>query len=268
MDMFDSSIETWDSYSERLEQYFICNGIKNEQKVPALLSLVGGSTYSLLRGLTAPEKPATKTYDVLVGTLKNHLNPKPLVIAERFRFHKREQREGENIREYLAAIRKLAEYCEFADNLNDALRDRLVCGLRSEQIQKRLLSEATLTLDTACEISLAMETAARDASELRSGGAATVHKVSTKYVKRNPKVNSQDKKVNSQEKKKCFRCSATSHHPNQCYFKDKECFNCHRTGHCRKVCKQKKDGKVHMITDDQDDEDCIASLEVMLVEKS
>ncbi|XP_069103892.1 uncharacterized protein [Argopecten irradians] len=146
IDIFDSSVETWDSESERLDQYFICNDVKNEKKVAALLSLMGGPTYTLLRGLTAPAKPSDKTYDELVNLLKNHLSPKPLAIAERFRFHKRDQKEGESIREYLAAIRKLAEHCEFAATLNDALRDRLVLayGLSTK---KTLLSEATLTLE-------------------------------------------------------------------------------------------------------------------------
>ena len=31
--------------------------------------------------------------------------------------------------------------CEFGDNLNKALRDSFVCGLKSEMMQKRLLSE-------------------------------------------------------------------------------------------------------------------------------
>ena len=35
--------------------------------------------------------------------------------------------------------------CKFGAYFNDALRDRLVCGLRSEATQKKLLTEAELT---------------------------------------------------------------------------------------------------------------------------
>lgn len=45
-------------------------------------------------------------------------------------------------------------------------RDRIVCGVRNTQIQKRLLSEKDITYDKAVEISIAMEAAARDATEL------------------------------------------------------------------------------------------------------
>jgi hypothetical protein len=44
---FDENIENWTSYTERLEQYFEVNEIANEKRVPALLSLIGGKTYTL-----------------------------------------------------------------------------------------------------------------------------------------------------------------------------------------------------------------------------
>ena len=68
----------------------------------------------------------------------------------------------------MAELRKLATHCNFGGNLNEALRDRLVCGLRNMQIQKRLLSEAKLKYSKAVEIAVAMETAIHDASELQS----------------------------------------------------------------------------------------------------
>jgi hypothetical protein len=39
--------------------------------------------------------------------IKDHLSPKPLSIAERFRFHKRKQLEGESINDYVA-VRKVS----------------------------------------------------------------------------------------------------------------------------------------------------------------
>ena len=75
--------------------------------------------------------------------------------------------------------RKLTEVCEFDNFLNKALRDRFVCGLTSEQIQKRLLSEDNLTYDKAVKIALAMESAIKDSSELQlhSKPLAPVNKV-------------------------------------------------------------------------------------------
>ena len=40
--------------------------------------------------------------------------------------------------EYVAELRHLATHCNFGAYLDEALRDRLVCGLRNENTQKRL----------------------------------------------------------------------------------------------------------------------------------
>ncbi len=69
---------------------------------------------------------------------------------------------------FVAVLKILAEHCEFGDVLNDTLRDRLVCGLRCEGIQKRLLTESNLTLQRAIELSMSMELAAKEAQQLSS----------------------------------------------------------------------------------------------------
>jgi len=81
IDSFDSNVESWDAYSERLGQYFICNEIADEKKVPALLRLTGSKTYSLLRDLTAPDLPATKTFDQLAEILKGNFSPQAVVYC-------------------------------------------------------------------------------------------------------------------------------------------------------------------------------------------
>ena len=218
---FGDTKESWESYNERREQYFIANKIKDnsadgglDDRVPALLSIIGGRTYSLLRALTAPEKPATKSFDDLVKLLKGHLSPKPLIIAERFRFHKRDQRSDETVREYVVQIRKLSENCEFGTHLQDSMRDCLVCGLHNTDIQKKLLTEDKLTFEKSVDISTAMETAAKDALELQNKAhvASGVNKVSSGKPPR---------KQGPKPKHHCFHCNKGGHDPEDLYFKTK-----------------------------------------------
>ena len=61
--------ENWETYVERVEQFFSANDIDDDHKVPTLLSLIGGKTYTLLRDLLAPEKPASKSFQQIVTTL-------------------------------------------------------------------------------------------------------------------------------------------------------------------------------------------------------
>ena len=80
------------NYIERVEQYFLANDVDDEKKVPVLLTVIGGKTYSLLRTLTSTDKPSTKSFEEIVAILQGHLSPKPLLIAERFRFRSTKRR--------------------------------------------------------------------------------------------------------------------------------------------------------------------------------
>ena len=85
--------EDFESYVERLEAWLVVNDVTVEQKSSVFLAVIGATTYKLLKSLLAPEKPNTKTFDELVNVLQRHYKPKPLIIAERFRFYKRQQQE-------------------------------------------------------------------------------------------------------------------------------------------------------------------------------
>ena len=81
------------------------------------------------------------------------------MITERFHFHRRNQAPEESVANFVAQLRRLATHCQFGEHLNEALRDRFVCGLKSEVMQKRLLSEVDLTLKCAIEIAQGIEAA-------------------------------------------------------------------------------------------------------------
>ena len=153
---------------DRMEQYCIANSVAEEKRVAVFLTAIGGATYELLRNLLSPDAPKDKSLDELKSTLRAHLKPKSLTIAERFKFYRRTQREGESVADYVVALKELSTHCDFGTFLNDALRDRLVCGLYKEATQKRLLTEAELTFKKACEIAQVMEMADKNASELKS----------------------------------------------------------------------------------------------------
>lgn len=101
-----------------MEEYFIANEIKE----------------GLLRNLCAPEKLSSLSFKDVVETLQQHLSPKPLLIAKRFRFHRRNQLEGETVSAYQAKLWKLSLYCEFGTNTQrtypetTALRAKFIIG--------------------------------------------------------------------------------------------------------------------------------------------
>ena len=125
---------------------------------------MGSKMYALLRSISAPRKPTELNFNEIVDTLAQHVDPKPIIIAERYKFHKSELEESETVRQYLAKLQKLSETCEFGPYREEAIGDRFVCGLRSQSIQRKLLVEATLTLQTAVEKACASKLTEKEAS--------------------------------------------------------------------------------------------------------
>ena len=105
---FKPESEDFTTYMERVEIYFAANDVPADKKVPVFLTFIGGTTYAILRNLLAPDSPISKPFSVLVEKLRDHFEPKPSIIAERFKFHRRGQNAGETITVYIAELRRLA----------------------------------------------------------------------------------------------------------------------------------------------------------------
>ena len=81
---FKPDEEQISAYLERIQLFLTANSIGENKQVPVLLSVVGPKTYALLRDLT---KPQEKSFAELLTMLKNHYEPKPIIITEHFHFH-------------------------------------------------------------------------------------------------------------------------------------------------------------------------------------
>ena len=117
-----------EAYLERLEMYLVANDVAavgiagadevvqlaaEKKKVATLLTLVGPETYLLLKSLVSPQRPVDLSFDEITARLKSHLTPRRLIVAERFKFHQRTQKDGEAIATFAAELRRLASTCNF-----------------------------------------------------------------------------------------------------------------------------------------------------------
>ena len=224
---FDPHQETWSLYSERLGHYFIANDIVDADKKKAiLLTICGPSTYQLLKSLLQPETPNDKSYVQLVELLKNHYSPIPSAIMQRYKFN---TQQGESIATYVAVLKGLGEHCGYGDQLNDMVRDRLVCGIGDVRIQRRLLQETELTYRKAYEIAQAMEVTTKNMEDLKK--AIPAHQ----SVQR---LNQIDRSKSTFRTMICYRCGA-NHAATTCRFRSVQCHACGKIGHIAKVCRSK-----------------------------
>ncbi len=166
---FDGNREEWPQYVERLSHFFTANDIATEEKKRAVfLSLIGSATYRLLRNLVSPAKPGEKSFAELIDAMTKHYNPTPSEIVERCKFHSRFRKPGESVASFVTELRSLSEFCNFGATLDIMIRDRLVCGIMDDAIQKRLLTETELTYKRAVELSQGIERAAQNVKDLKT----------------------------------------------------------------------------------------------------
>ena len=224
--------DNWQEFIERLDAYFEANKITGEDsdtvKRSILLTVCSAKVYSLMKSLLHADKPTDKSYKELVDLIEAHVNPKPLVIVERFKFYRRDQKESESISDYVAAIKKAAKNCDFKTTLDEMLRDRLVCGLVNTTIQQQLLEKDNLTLKAATDLATSIELTSKQAATLQPAPQQDVKKFSTSY------------KGKDFPKKVCWRCGKGGHFPQKCRFKEAECYNCGKKGHLKGQCKAAK----------------------------
>ena len=142
------------------------------ESLPSLQTNQGSGSpyqaYKLIRDLGVPTKPTEKTFAELVRIVKHHLQLPPSTKVQRFYFNTRIQEMEETLSEFVAGLRRLSEYCQFAATLDDMLRDRLVCGIQDRHLQQRLLAETDLTFQKALDISQAIEAAERTARDIQA----------------------------------------------------------------------------------------------------
>ena len=245
---FNPTKEQWTSYIERAHYYFIANDVKSDEKKCAILfSGCGPETYQTIRSIVDAETLQKSKFENLVEIISAHYDPKPSFIVQRFKFYNRVRAPGESIAAFVASLRKIAEHCEYNDTLKDMLRDRLVCGVNHEGIQRKLLAEKTLTYDKALEIVLTMETAEQGTKDLKAWDKPnkpedlhyTSHKPRQQWTAGNPET-----KPSSTPK--CYRCLG-KHLASSCKHRTTECLFCKKIGHIAKACRSKKDQEKKLV---------------------
>ena len=103
--------------------------------------------------------------------------------------------------------------------------------VRSESIQKRLLSEAELTLAKAVDLAQSLEVVSKSAQTLKGTTDLAVGLMERKKA-RSPV-----------EGRACHWCGKTSHLAPQCNFKDATCHTCGKKGHLARVCRSGRQQK-------------------------
>ncbi|XP_058031613.1 uncharacterized protein K02A2.6-like [Ahaetulla prasina] len=253
---FEPAAETWDIFIERFECFLQsneCTEMSDLRKKGYFLSLCGREMFKTAKALAAPQMLRDVSWGVILDKLKNHYAPAPSRIARRHAFRRRFQKDGESVSDYVAALRSEASQCDFHD-LDDALAEQLVNGVRDLKLQRRLLARKELSLAVAIDEAQVSEMSEKSANELQSfhtprgtqSGEAAVHQAESDCTGSSDECDSVSrlrtapKKNRSQAARpfplRCAGCGG-SHDRATCRFKSSNCLRCGKRGHLAKVCR-------------------------------
>lgn len=264
------SIETftggsWCIWAERLEFFFVANRIDDPiQQRALLLTLCGPETFEIARGIVSPRTPAEVSLAELVAALGIHFDSKPSEVYNRCNFQQRNQLPDESLADYAAALKKLAEVCNFeltataaapgqeigyctgehvsvTEYMNASpkntttlpmdimLRDRFVCGINDQTLKQRLFAERDLTFQKAFDMGVQAEMMTNDQRSMKT--ETVVH---ASY-----EPSWSDRSHERGRRGKCFCCDG-HHDPNPYRYQSSNSAYCNGRGGIRGTCCIKK----------------------------
>ncbi|GFW08332.1 transposon Tf2-9 polyprotein [Trichonephila clavipes] len=160
---------------------------------------------------------------IKIAILVNLLGSEELEIYNTFKLESKANfSEGQTIETYVTQLNALASTCEFAEQENGLIRDRIVLGIKDSELQERLLRENNLNVEKAIEIFRAAETSREQIRNMKYDTATT------KFVKENqnkPKTQYNCKTCGRKHKpreypafgKMCAKCKKKNHFAAKCF---------------------------------------------------
>ncbi|CAH0699337.1 unnamed protein product [Spodoptera exigua] len=233
---FNPQTDNWDIYINRLKFCFEANGVTLDNvKRANFFTVCGARVFETVLALITPRLPSDVTFSEVETILTKHYSPKPNEISMSFQFYKRDQKRGESVSDYVAALRKLSATCNFRD-LERMLRDRLVCGMCDEKLQYELLKRDNLSYQDVVDAMFSSESAGRDVRMMQTATESAPYPATLATPAAEPmEVNA----VNARSSNRfCYRCG--DKHSGECRFLNAVCHFCKKKGHIEKICISKK----------------------------
>ena len=236
-------------------------------RVAALLNVIGRDAVDLYETFEWIVPDDKWILAVVLSKFDEHCVPKTNETYESYKFFTRDQHVGESIDSYITALYKLADTCSFGALKDRLIKDRLVLGVKNDQIREKLLAKENLDLDKCINLLRTCHVTQLRAQEISS--EASTHTIAKKSFSSLPKKRAYNQNstyaskhstpqrganTSSQQQswRQCGNCGG-KHNKDKCPAYGKTCNSCGRIGHYAKVCRSSKpvhttdDGDIHTV---------------------
>ena len=143
VDILSTNIEdTWRKWKRQWEAYEIASHLDLETskyRVAVLLTCLGPDAMEIHEGFRYEAGEDREKIETVIAKFDRYFMSETNEAYESYRFNKCEQAEGENIETYITRLRQLAKGCNYGDLTDRMLRDRIVAGIREDELRKKTL---------------------------------------------------------------------------------------------------------------------------------
>ncbi|GFS10769.1 retrovirus-related Pol polyprotein from transposon opus [Elysia marginata] len=152
---FDGTSELWPRWRARFQRFRLCSGLSEKpdsKQVGTLLYSMGDIADDILAMIKLDE--SRTTYQETLVALDAYFNSNKNTIFARARFNRRVQQPGESVKDsFIHDLHKLADECSYLTVKDELIRDRIVVGVRDDDLSKVLQGKQDLDLSEAIRLS-------------------------------------------------------------------------------------------------------------------
>ena len=153
--------DNWRRFKQQFTIYLVAANLEkksSKEKTCILLNLAGAEALEIYNTFQyVGENESADDHTVVMKKFEEYCLSRKNITYERHVFNSRAQGVNESIHLYVTDLRLKAKTCEFGVLTDELIRDRIVCGIKSDQVRGRLLREPELSLKKAIDICHASE---------------------------------------------------------------------------------------------------------------
>lgn len=154
------------NYIERFEIMCKLNKVEDEEKKQWFISLSGDDVFDEIKLLFPKKNVDDLDYDEMIKKLKCRFDKTEPALMNRYKFYNKYQGQAESAENFVLAVKLLAESCNFREFKDEAVRDRLILGLRDKKLQRKILMEDEITVDAVEKLIITHEEAGERTKEI------------------------------------------------------------------------------------------------------
>ena len=241
-----NTAEAWRKWELAFKTYYKAAELSKKEEttqVAILLHSAGMEAQEIFSNFVFDAEESKDKVDDVLAKFKSYCEPKKNEIFATYKFWSRDRVPGESIEKWFNDLKSLAADCNFQDQRDRHIRDKIVLSLEDHPLRERLIEQGTtLTLEKCIEVCRAAETSKARSQTMNSNNKTNAIKmVETNRTFQRSRFQATGKKPTSSApapQRNCRYCGR-QHEPRKCPAYGKECSFCHKLNHFSSVCQSR-----------------------------